>query len=166
MMDEEEAAAGAETEAERELVERWRSASEEDTRRVGRELAERLVPDGILLLSGDLGAGKTVLTQGLAEALGIDRGDVQSPTFVLVREHEAPAQDDRTAPKRLVHMDLYRLEPEQADRLGLDELLYGPGVTVVEWAERLPYEPGPALHVELRRSAGDHRDIVLSVRGR
>lgn len=124
------------------------TGSEEETRRLGASLAERLAPDGVLLLSGDLGAGKTVLTQGLAEALGIPRAQVQSPTFTLVREH---ATDDGA---RLVHVDLYRLEPAEALEIGLEELLAGPGVKVVEWADRLPLAVPGALWLELRRVEG------------
>jgi len=117
------------------------------TRSFGAGLAPRLRPDGVLLLSGDLGAGKTVLTQGLAEALGIPAGEVQSPTFTLVREHDAGAGGGR-----LVHLDLYRLEPQEALDIGLEELLAGPGVKVIEWADRLPFPLPGALHLEITRS--------------
>lgn len=81
-----------------------------------------------------MGSGKTVFAQGLASALGVDPRQVQSPTFVLVREHEGAAGS-------LVHVDLYRLEDEAAlASIGLDELLAREGVKVVEWAERLPAE--------------------------
>ena len=123
------------------------TADEAATRRFGATLASRLAPDGVLLLSGDLGAGKTVLTQGLAEGLGLDPAEVQSPTFTLVREHAAPGGT------RLVHVDLYRLEPDEALDVGIEELLAGPGVKVVEWAERLPFAVPEALHLELVRAA-------------
>lgn len=124
------------------------TADETETRRFGAALAPRLAPDGVLLLSGDLGAGKTVLTQGLAEGLGIPAAEVQSPTFTLVREHRGPSGS------RLVHVDLYRLEPQEALDVGVEELLSGPGVKVVEWAERLPFVVAGALHLELVRAAG------------
>lgn len=128
----------------------WRSSRDEaGTRALGRELAAELAPDGVLLLSGDLGTGKTVLTQGLAEGLGIDPREVQSPTFTLIREHEGPGG-------RLVHVDLYRLEPGETGALGIEELLAGPGVKVVEWAERLPFEvPGATWLRLLRVPAGN-----------
>jgi tRNA threonylcarbamoyladenosine biosynthesis protein TsaE len=100
------------------------SRSEAETRALGRDLAAELAPDGVLLLSGDLGAGKTVLTQGLAEGLGIGAREVQSPTFTLIREHEGPGG-------RLIHVDLYRLEPGETGALGIEELLAGPGVNVL-----------------------------------
>lgn len=115
---------------------RWRSGGPEDTRRVGEALARELVPDGALLLYAELGMGKTVLAQGIAAELGVDPHQVQSPTFTLIREHRG----DRG---RFIHADLYRLRPEDVEATGLEELLSGPGVKVVEWAERLPFEvPG------------------------
>jgi tRNA threonylcarbamoyladenosine biosynthesis protein TsaE len=124
------------------------SADEASTIQFGASLADRLRPHGVLLLSGDLGAGKTVLTRGLAAALGVPPGDVQSPTFTLVREHLGA--DGRPL---LVHVDLYRLDPAEALELGLEEILGGPGVKVVEWAERLPFPVAGALHLELTRCA-------------
>jgi len=134
---------------------RWRTASEAETEALGKALAAELAPDGVLLLSGDLGAGKTVLARGIAAGLGIDPREVQSPTFTLIREHAGERG-------RLVHVDLYRLEPAEAEALGLDELLAGPGVKVVEWAERLP-EPlrtaWSTLTLEIVRAPEDGREI-------
>lgn len=131
---------------------RWLSTSVEATRQVGRELAAELAPDRALLLSGDLGAGKTALVAGLAEGLGIDPAEIQSPTFTLVREH-------RGTGGRLLHFDLYRLEPDDVAAAGFEELLLGPGVKAVEWAERLPFDLPGALHLEIRGS-GAERDIA------
>lgn len=128
------------------------SRDEEGTREVGRALAARLRPDGVLLLTGDLGAGKTVLAQGVAAGLGIDPAEVQSPTYTLIREHQGPRG-------RLVHVDLYRLEPEEVHDLGLDELLAGPGVKVVEWAERLPFATPGAFRLALTRHPEGGRQI-------
>lgn len=133
---------------------RWQTANEEETRALGRALAAELAPDGILLLSGDLGAGKTVLARGVAEGLGIDPGEVQSPTFTLIREH-------RGSRGRLIHVDLYRLDPDEVGPLGLEELLAGPGVKVVEWAERLPFPVPGAREMRLTRREGEGgREIV------
>jgi tRNA threonylcarbamoyladenosine biosynthesis protein TsaE len=127
---------------------------EEETQALGRTLARELTPDGVLLLSGELGSGKSVLARGIGEGLGIDPREVQSPTFTLIREH-------RGSGGRLVHVDLYRLEPPQAAALGLEELLAGPGVKVVEWAERLPFAVPGALAMRLARpAAGEGREIV------
>ncbi|MEO7420258.1 MAG: tRNA (adenosine(37)-N6)-threonylcarbamoyltransferase complex ATPase subunit type 1 TsaE [Thermoanaerobaculia bacterium] len=133
---------------------RWVTHSEEETRALGRELGRELAPDGVLLLSGDLGAGKTVLARGIGEALGITPREVQSPTFTLIREHQGSGG-------RLVHVDLYRLAPEETAALGLEELLAGPGVKVVEWAERLPFAVPGARALRLARLAeGEGREIV------
>ena len=132
---------------------RWRTASAAETRAVGRALAGELAPAGILLLSGELAAGKTVLAQGIAEGLGIDADEVVSPTFTLVREHRGPGG-------ALLHLDLYRLDPAAAAGIGLEEMLAAPAVKVVEWAERLPFAVPGALALRLERSGGDAREIV------
>ena len=132
---------------------RWTTASEEDTRDLGAALAAELAPDGVLLLSGDLGTGKTVLAQGIARGLGIEPREVQSPTFNLIREH-------RGRGGRLVHVDLYRLDPEDVPALGLEELLAGRGVKVVEWAERLPFDVPGARRLRLRRLPEGGREII------
>ena len=141
---------------------RWITRAAAETERLGAELAAELGPDGVLLLTGELGSGKTVLARGVAAALGIDPRQVLSPTFNLIREHRGAAG----RPPRMVHVDLYRLEPPEAAALGLDEVLAGPGVKVVEWAERLPAASlaGPAtLALRLRRLPGGEdgeREIV------
>lgn len=133
---------------------RWRTSSEEETRRLGVALGGELAPDGVLLLSGQLGVGKTVLAQGVATALGVPANQVQSPSFILVREHEGTAG-------RFVHIDLYRLEPGETDSLGLEEILAGEGVKVIEWAERLPQPPASALRLLMREGGlRDDREIV------
>ena len=132
---------------------RWHSSSVEETRRLGAALAAELAPDGILLLTGDLGAGKTALAQGVGQGLGIAAREIQSPSFTLIRQHEG----DRGS---LVHVDLYRLEPEEAATLGLEETLWGPGVKVVEWAERLPFPVPEAVRLELRLVSPAEREIV------
>jgi tRNA threonylcarbamoyladenosine biosynthesis protein TsaE len=130
----------------------WRTVDETETRRLGAALAARLAPDGALLLSGALGAGKTVLAQGVAAGLGIDPAEVQSPTYTLVREHAGPGG-------RLVHIDLYRLSPAEVLALGAEELLAGPGVKVVEWAERLPFAVPGALWLVIEALAGGGREV-------
>jgi 3-hydroxybutyryl-CoA dehydrogenase len=141
---------------------RWITRAAAETERLGAELAAELGPDGVLLLTGELGSGKTVLARGVAAALGVDPRQVVSPTFNLIREHRGAAG----RPPRMVHVDLYRLEPREAAALGLDEVLAGAGVKVVEWAERLPEASpaGPAtLALHLRRMPGGEdgeREIV------
>ena len=106
------------------------SRSPEQTQLLGRHLGGLAEPGDVILLTGDLGAGKTTLTQGIAWGLGIDEY-AASPSFVLVREHHGRLP--------LYHVDLYRLENlAEIDDLALDEYFYGRGVSVVEWAERAP----------------------------
>ncbi len=105
--------------------------SESETERAGRELAPSLTAGSVVLLYGDLGAGKTAFVRGLAEGLGIPRDTVSSPTFTLVQEY-------RGGRLPLLHVDLYRLsDAREIDDLGLDELGEG-GVVAIEWAEKLP----------------------------
>lgn len=132
-----------------------RTKSADETRQLGLELAARLRPDGTALLFGDLGSGKTVLTQGIAKGLGLDAALVQSPTFTLIHEYDR-------GPVRLVHIDLYRLEAEEVEAIGVEEFLAGDGVKVVEWADRLPRPPS-AVEVRLRMGAGpDEREVEIN----
>src|SRR3954468_18919259 len=106
--------------------------SEEETAAVGRDVAATLSAGDVLLLYGELGAGKTAFVRGLAEGLGIPREEVSSPTFTLIQEY-------RGGRLPLFHVDLYRIEdPREFDELGLDEIAEG-GVLAIEWAERLPH---------------------------
>ena len=131
---------------------RWRSASVEETREVGRALAAELSPDGALLVHGDLGAGKTVLIQGLASGLGLAPETVQSPTYTLLAEHRGPGG-------LLRHFDLYRLEPGEVAAAGFEELLCGAGVKAVEWPERLGFDLPGALRLRIRRGPDGSREI-------
>lgn len=135
----------------------WLSASVDETRALGAELAKELLPDGCLLLHGDLGAGKTVLAQGVALGLGLDPREVQSPTFALMREHELQVRGHPAG--RLAHLDLYRLQPADAVACGFEEVLLGPGVKIVEWAERLPFSVPGALVLTLREESNGRREI-------
>lgn len=138
------------------LKKKWTTASEEETEAVGAGLVRDFARlDPTFLLHGDLGAGKTVLVRGMGFGLGIARRELQSPTYTLIHEHQS-----RTG--RLVHVDLYRMEPDNLASLGLDELLHGPGVKAIEWGERLPYRPAGAYDLEIRQRPGGQREIVLT----
>ncbi|HEX2914042.1 MAG TPA: tRNA (adenosine(37)-N6)-threonylcarbamoyltransferase complex ATPase subunit type 1 TsaE [Chloroflexia bacterium] len=105
------------------------SHSTAQTQRAGVSLARLLGPGDVILLEGDLGAGKTTFTKGLAQGLGVE-GYVNSPTFTLVNEYEGRIP--------VYHMDCYRIESAaEAFDLGIEEYLYGDGVTVIEWPERI-----------------------------
>lgn len=140
----------------------WRTVTVAETRAVGAELAQELLPAGCLLLYGALGAGKTVLAQGVAAGLGCDPREVQSPTFALLREHRlaAPAGDRSGAGSTLSHLDLYRLSPSEADACGFEEVLLGPGVKIVEWAERLSFVVPGALALALVDRGEGLREIT------
>jgi tRNA threonylcarbamoyladenosine biosynthesis protein TsaE len=115
------------------------TASEEETQAIARELSATLRAGDVVLLSGDLGAGKTTFVRGLAEGLGIDPREVSSPTFTLVHEYRG---DGLT----LYHADLYRLESAATDDLGLEEIGVKDGVLAIEWPDRLTHElPGATL---------------------
>ena len=132
--------------------------SEAQTRARGEALARSLRPGDAVLLFGDLGMGKTVFARGLARGMGVDEEQVRSPSFTLV---------NRYAGRQLVyHIDLYRIErPEDLQELGLEEILGGDGVTVVEWAERLgPYRPERAIVVRLADKGGSVREITIEDR--
>ena len=106
---------------------------------MARQLASTLSAGDVLLLSGDLGAGKTTFVRGLAEGLGIDPAAVSSPTFTLVHEY-------RGGRLTLYHADLYRLEKTATDDLGLEELGVRDGVLAIEWPDRLSHDlPGARL---------------------
>ena len=126
--------------------------SEDETAAVGRELAATLSAGDVLLLYGDLGAGKTAFVRGLAEGLGVSRDEVSSPTFTLIQEY-------RGGRLTLFHVDLYRIEdPREFDELGLDEIAEE-GVLAIEWAERLPQPPQNAVRVSITHAGESERRI-------
>lgn len=110
------------------------SQSPEQTHRLGRRLGALALPGDVYLLIGDLGSGKTCLTQGIATGLGVT-APVTSPTFTLLNEYTTRSTGARMP---LFHADLYRLDLPEAEALdlGIDEYMGGPGVCVIEWAER------------------------------
>jgi len=129
--------------------------SESETHAAGRALAAQIVPGTIVLLYGDLGAGKTVFVRGLAEGLGLDPEAVSSPTFTIVQEYRGPAVT-------LQHVDLYRLSPREVEDLALEDLLSASTVMAIEWAERLDRMPrGSVVEVRLEH-AGDARRISVT----
>jgi tRNA threonylcarbamoyladenosine biosynthesis protein TsaE len=128
--------------------------SEEETATVGRELASTVSAGDVLLLSGDLGAGKTAFVRGLAEGLGVHRDEVSSPTFTLIQEY-------RGGRLTLFHVDLYRIEdPREFDELGLDEIA-GDGVLAIEWAERLPAPPQGAVCISIEHAGENERRVQI-----
>lgn len=108
-------------------------------------------------LRGDLGCGKTVFVRGLAEGLGIAAAKVRSPSFTLINEYSGGRLP-------LYHMDLYRVQLSDVDRMALREYLYGSGVCVVEWIERLG-EEAPALEISFTVVGESRRHLVVSAHG-
>jgi tRNA threonylcarbamoyladenosine biosynthesis protein TsaE len=142
--------------------------SSAETIAVGRKLAALLVPPKFLILHGDLGAGKTTLVKGIAEALDAAESDeVTSPTFTLVHEYEGTLDHQGTRkPVCLYHLDLYRIESErQLETLGLDDLQTDDSIVLVEWGEKFPSvvkrSQGEIVMTSLE---GDARRIVLKMK--
>jgi tRNA threonylcarbamoyladenosine biosynthesis protein TsaE len=137
------------------------SRSEKETLATGKVIARYLRKGDILCLFGQLGSGKTVLTKGIAQGMGITKSKVISPSFVLIRQYASGGLP-------LYHFDLYRLEAgRNIIMLGYEEYLYGEGVSVIEWAQRLgALLPAEHLKIELRIHGRDQRCITLSGRGK
>jgi tRNA threonylcarbamoyladenosine biosynthesis protein TsaE len=136
----------------------YRTRSEEETVALGEQLARELPRRAVVLLIGELGAGKTTLTKGIVKGLGAaEPEEVSSPTFTLIHEYGEGG--------RVYHVDLYRLdEIRQVSTLGLEDLLERDAVVLVEWGERFP-ELWPRDHVEIRlAAAGDERVITVDLR--
>jgi tRNA threonylcarbamoyladenosine biosynthesis protein TsaE len=132
---------------------RYSSQSEEDTFTIAEELASTFVGNEVVLLQGELGAGKTVFAKGLAAGLGLeDITQVCSPSFTLLNVYQARVP--------IFHMDLYRLDgTADISTLGWEDHL-GQGVIVVEWAEKLDYT-GSAVHVRVEVGSGEERIITI-----
>jgi tRNA threonylcarbamoyladenosine biosynthesis protein TsaE len=133
---------------------RFTSSSEAETRAIAATMARDLRVGAVLLLSGDLGAGKTAFVRGLAEGLGIDSAEVTSPTFTLVHEY-------RGGRLPLIHVDLYRLDRAELDEIGLDQDLAAAGVVAVEWSERLTRRIPEAITIAIKDLGGDRRAIDI-----
>jgi tRNA threonylcarbamoyladenosine biosynthesis protein TsaE len=133
------------------------SHSEDETRAFGSRLARCLRGGELIGLVGELGSGKTCFVRGLAEGLGIAPQKVRSPTFTLVNEYSGGRLP-------LYHIDLYRLVPSPVDRMALRDYLYGDGVCVVEWFERLG-EVSPHLRIQFTFVGADERALVAQGRG-
>jgi len=135
------------------------SRSKTDTQAFGRALAGHLKPGDVVLLSGPLGAGKSELARGVARGLGVSE-PVTSPTFTLLNVYESGRLT-------LHHFDWYRIrDPEELPAAGLDELIQGDWVTLIEWHERAEgLLPADCLKITLRPAGEETREITLSGRG-
>ena len=129
------------------------TSGEAETAAAGAGLAPVLRTGDVVLLSGELGAGKTAFVRGLARALGVPEEDVTSPTFTLVQEYRAPTTV-------LFHVDLYRLSPREVADLGLDEMI-GEGILAIEWPDRWVDPPAAAYDVQIEHLGGDRRVVTI-----
>jgi tRNA threonylcarbamoyladenosine biosynthesis protein TsaE len=131
-----------------------RSHTPAETQAIGERLGASLRPGAVVACTGELGAGKTCFLQGLARGLGVT-GPVTSPTFVLVNQYRGRLP--------VYHLDAYRTGSltELVD-LGLEEMLHGDGVTVIEWADKLlPLLPARTIHVHLAGLGDEPREITI-----
>jgi len=131
--------------------------SDEETRALGRALSRLFSQGAVIALHGDLGAGKTTFTQGIADGLGISR-HVTSPTFLIQKSYEVSES------KMLYHLDLYRLQNEkEAESIGIKELLTTPGqVVVIEWPEKIEsLLPQDSYHIYFTYQDDNQREIIL-----
>jgi tRNA threonylcarbamoyladenosine biosynthesis protein TsaE len=130
--------------------------SAEETTIWGREFSKRLKPPALVLLTGDLGTGKTTLTKGIVSGLGAaNEDDVTSPTFTLVHVYGKSA--------KVYHADLYRIESfHDFETLGMEDMFSTPTVAILEWSERFPLQsPWPRFRVRLEHLGGDARRITV-----
>jgi|TARA_B110000263_G_scaffold238876_1_gene240544 tRNA threonylcarbamoyladenosine biosynthesis protein TsaE len=135
------------------MNERLVSQSEDETADVAADLARRLDPGAVVLLYGQLGAGKTAFVRGFVRGRGVARDEVSSPTFTLIQEYGGGA---------VYHVDLYRLQPAEVDDLGLEELPESGGLLCIEWADRLPRPFRGAVSVRITDQGRDVREIVIT----
>jgi tRNA threonylcarbamoyladenosine biosynthesis protein TsaE len=134
----------------------FRTASDAETVALGRRLAGELPPRGVVLLIGNLGAGKTTLAKGIVSGLGAAAADdVSSPTFTLIHEY---------GEGRAYHIDLYRLEDaRQVESLGLEELFDRDAMVLIEWGERFPrLMPAERTEIRIRALADEEREIEVA----
>ena len=149
-------------------VHEFETNSAAETTRVGHEIAKLLTPPKFLIMKGDLGAGKTTLVKGIAEALdAADPDEVTSPTFTLIHEYEGTRREDgEEKPVMLYHLDLYRIEQErQLDSLGLDEIAAPDSIVLVEWGDKFPSVAKRSNgEIVMKTTGGNSRKITLTLR--
>ncbi|MBV8050288.1 MAG: tRNA (adenosine(37)-N6)-threonylcarbamoyltransferase complex ATPase subunit type 1 TsaE [Acidobacteriaceae bacterium] len=129
--------------------------SPDETIALGRELAASLAPPKLVILRGDLGAGKTTLVKGIAEGFrAASQEDVTSPTFTLVHEYRGPTVN-------VYHIDLYRVDtPRQLETLGLDDLITDNSVLLIEWGEKFArFQREKDMEIALERAGEDERNV-------
>ena len=133
------------------------SNSPEETQKIGLEIGRSLSIPGVVLLRGDLGTGKTTLTRGIAQGLGLEDSTlVNSPSFTLVNIYHGVCP--------IYHVDLYRLQGEKdLYSIGIDDFIGQEGVTVVEWSERLSIDPDQAVEIQIEDAGDDMRMLHIQM---
>jgi tRNA threonylcarbamoyladenosine biosynthesis protein TsaE len=159
----------SETQPGNENVRVFTSYSAEETIEVGRELAKYLDPPKVIMLRGDLGAGKTTLVKGIAAALGAaEPEEVTSPTFTLIHEYAGRSVEHAKLGESILlyHLDLYRIENQrQLDTLGIEELMTPQSVLLIEWGEKFPSVTARSNgEIVIETLHGDERRITLALR--
>jgi tRNA threonylcarbamoyladenosine biosynthesis protein TsaE len=142
------------------MTREFTTKSAEETIALGQELASLLGPPKLVVLRGDLGAGKTTLVKGIAQAFdAAQEADVTSPTFTLIHEYHGPAAT-------LYHIDLYRVDtPRELETLGLDDLMTDRSLLLIEWGEKFArFERECDVEIVLDRIADNQRRVKVSVR--
>ena len=132
--------------------------SAEETIELGRQLARELKPPQVVVLRGDLGAGKTTLVKGIAEGFeSASQEDVTSPTFTLIHEYRGPSIN-------VFHIDLYRIDTErELETLGIDDLYGDSNILLIEWGDKFPrFQREPHVEVRFRRVGETERRIQVS----
>ncbi|MEK6527735.1 MAG: tRNA (adenosine(37)-N6)-threonylcarbamoyltransferase complex ATPase subunit type 1 TsaE [Nitrospirota bacterium] len=130
------------------------SKSEAETKEIGRKLGMKLKAGDVVCMYGELGSGKTTMVKGMASAIGINERDITSPSFTIIAEYEGNIPFN--------HIDLYRLEPEEVDNLGLEEYIGVKGISVIEWAEKAGKEiPDKSITIRLGYTGDNSREINI-----
>ena len=139
-------------------VREFTTSSPEETIALGRELASLLTPPKLVLLRGDLGAGKTTLVKGIAQAFeAASEDDVTSPTFTLIHEYRGPRAT-------LYHIDLYRVDTQrELETLGLDDLMGENSILLIEWGAKFPrFQRERDVEIAIERTGENQRRMVVS----
>ena len=136
-----------------------RTHSEKETFELGKRIANAVNPGMVILFYGDLGAGKTVMTKGIAAGIGIAEM-ITSPTFTIMQEYEGGRMP-------LYHLDVYRIEdPDEMEEVGLNEYIYGNGLTVIEWAEQIEdILPEDAIKITIERNVENPEERDIRIEG-
>jgi len=139
------------------MARNFTTTSPEETIALGRELASLLAPPKLVVLAGDLGAGKTTLVKGIAEGFqAASHDDVTSPTFTLIHEYRGPTAT-------LYHIDLYRIDsPRELETLGLDDLMTDSSVLLIEWGEKFRrFQRERDVEIAIERISENEREIKI-----